>query len=429
MAPSKQYDMVVFGATGYTGQYVVEYAARAGAEEGLSWAVAGRNQEKLAGVLDQAAANTGRADIKDADVIVCDVKDQASLEAMAAKTRLVLNCVGPYRFSGEQVVQACLTSGTHHIDISGEPQFLEKMQLKYHAEAESRGVYIVGACGFDSIPSDVGRQLVHQEMGGCVNSVDMFLEAGTDGPAKGPGINFATFQSAVHGVANWKELQRLRRQLYPYKMPTLTPKVKKRSFLSKSEEVDKWCILFPGSDRSVMVRSERSRYEHDALRPAQVQAYVALPSFFWAILGVIGFVLFGLLCNFKFGRYLLETFPYFFSFGTVSKEGPPKAVIEQSWFKMTLVGKGWKDHKPNTGRDVLMTEPINSTVKVVVKGKNVGYGATCECMVQSGVVLLKQTNRLPSTGGVWTPGYAFADTDLVDRLNARKVTFETTVIS
>merc|ERR1712226_648062 len=108
----------------------------------------------------------------------------------------------------------------------------------------------------------------------------MFLEAGTDGPAKGPGINFATFQSAVHGVANWKELQRLRRQLYPYKMPTLTPKVKKRSFLSKSEEVDKWCILFPGSDRSVMVRSERSRYEHDALRPAQVQAYVALPSFF-----------------------------------------------------------------------------------------------------------------------------------------------------
>ena len=68
-------------------------------------------------------------------------------------------------------------------------------------------------------------------------------------------------------------------------------------------------------------------------------------------------------------------------------------------------------------------------VKVVVKGKNVGYGATCECMVQSAVVMLKQTNRLPSTGGVWTPGYAFADTDLVDRLNARKVTFDTTVQS
>ena len=70
---------------------------------------------------------------------------------------------------------------------------------------------------------------------------------------------------------------------------------------------------------------------------------------------------------------------------------------------------------------------FSRVVKVVVKGKNVGYGATCECMVQSAVVMLKQTNRLPSTGGVWTPGYAFADTDLVDRLNARKVTFDTTV--
>ena len=84
-----------------------------------------------------------------------------------------------------QVVQACVSSGAHHIDISGEPQFLEKMQLKYHAEAESKGVYIVGACGFDSIPSDVGRQLIHKEMGGGVNSVEMFLEVGRDGPAKG----------------------------------------------------------------------------------------------------------------------------------------------------------------------------------------------------------------------------------------------------
>jgi len=429
MAPNKQYDMVVFGATGYTGQYVVEYAARAAAEEGLSWAVAGRNHAKLTGVLEQAAANTGRTDIKDADIIICDVKDQESLEAMAAKARVVLNCVGPYRFTGEQVVQACVSSGAHHIDISGEPQFLEKMQLKYHAEAESKGVYIVGACGFDSIPSDVGRQLIHKEMGGGVNSVEMFLEVGRDGPAKGPGINFATYQSAVHGVANFSELQILRRQLYPDRLPKFTPKVEKRSFLSKSEEVNKWCILFPGSDRSVMVRSERSRYERDSLRPAQVHAYVALPSFILAFLGVVGFALFGLLCNFKFGRYLLETFPYIFSLGNVTKAGPPKAVIEQSWFKMTLVGKGWDGQNSLTTKDVNIAEPINKEVKVVVKGKNVGYGATCECMVQSAVVMLKQTNRLPSTGGVWTPGYAFADTDLVDRLNARKVTFDTTVQS
>jgi len=430
-AAGKQYDIVVFGATGYTGQYVVEYVARAASEDphGLKWAVAGRNAAKLAGVLEQAAANTGFEDLpKETDVILCDVNDKSSLEAMAAPARLVLNCVGPYRFSGEQVVEACLTSGTHHIDISGEPQFLEKMQLKYHAEAESKGVYIIGACGFDSIPCDVGRQLVHRKMEGPVNSVEMFLEAGVDGPAKGPSINFATYQSAVYGVANFKELQKLRRQLYPERLPKFSPKVAKRGFLSKSEEVDKWCILFPGSDRSVMVRSERARFDNDGHRPAQVHAYVALTSLFWAILASFAFIMFGLLCNFKFGRYLLETYPYIFSLGTVTKEGPSKAVNEQTWFKMTLVGKGWKG-RADSAEEKDIKETPNRTIEVVVRGKDVGYGATCECIVQSAIVTLRQTIKLPSTGGVFTPGYAFADTDLVQRLNARKVTFDTTILS
>ncbi len=76
---------------------------------------------------------------------------------MASRARVVLNCVGPYRFFGEQVVRACLAGGAHHVDISGEPQFLESMQLKYGEEAESKGLYIIGSCGFDSIPSDVGQ--------------------------------------------------------------------------------------------------------------------------------------------------------------------------------------------------------------------------------------------------------------------------------
>jgi len=425
----KTYDIVVFGATGYTGQYVVEYVAKAAREDlSLKWAVAGRNSTKLAKVMQQAESNTGYVDLASStDVILCDVKDQASLEAMAAQAKLVLNCVGPYRFSGEQVVQACLAGGAHHIDISGEPQFLEKIQLKYHKEAEAKGVYVIGACGFDSIPSDMGRALVHKEMEGPVNTVSMFLQAGSDGPAKGPGINFGTYQSAVHGVANFKELRSIRKQLYPNRLPKFSPKVGKRGFISKSEEVGSWCLLFPGSDHSVMMRSERARFDSGE-RPAQVFAYVALTSFIWAVLGAIAFMLFGALCNFKFGRWLLETFPYVFSLGNVSKAGPSKEVIKQSWFKMTLVGKGWSGRE-DTAKDTDLKEKPNRTVKVVVQGKNVGYGATCECMVQSAIVTLKQTEKLPSTGGVWTPGFAFSKTDLIERLNARQVTFDTTVLS
>jgi len=130
---------------------------------------------------------------------------------MARKTRLVLNCVGPYRFFGEVVVKACVENGTHHVDISGrnilsvysveflprhdflfhfsyaiidstfnegEPQYLETMQLKYNTQAEENGVYVVGSCGFDSIPADLGSVVVHRAMEGPVNKVTFIQFSG-----------------------------------------------------------------------------------------------------------------------------------------------------------------------------------------------------------------------------------------------------------
>jgi len=427
MSP-RNYDIVIFGATGYTGQYVIEYVARAAEDAakdgsgGLKWAVAGRNAGKLSKVLDQASVNTGMA-LKDKDCLVCDVKDESSIDNMAAQTQLVLNCVGPYRFSGEQVVQACLRTRTHHIDISGEPQFLEKMQLKYHEEAKEKGVYIVGACGFDSIPSDVGRQLVHKEMNGPVNQVEMYVEFPVEEPIKGAAINYGTWESAVHGIGNATELRRLRKQLFPERLPKLAPKMARRSALHHSDVVDSWCLMFPGSDHSVMLRSERSRYHDDNARPSQIHAYVQMSNLLMAIVMSIGFVFLGIMANFKPTRYLLLRFPWLFSLGFVSKEGPSKETIEKSQFKMTLVGKGWKGKEESLD----IQEPVDREVKVVVKGKNVGYGATCEMMVQSAVVTLKESNQLPSTGGVYTPGFAYAKTTLVERLHSRGVTFDTTI--
>jgi len=99
--------------------------------------------------------------------IVADVSNSDSLQAMARQGKVVINCVGPYRFFGEKVVKACVTEGTHHVDVSGEPQYLENMQLKYHKEAEDKGVYVVGACGFDSIPADCGTTYLIQNFGGA----------------------------------------------------------------------------------------------------------------------------------------------------------------------------------------------------------------------------------------------------------------------
>ncbi|KAK8776493.1 hypothetical protein V5799_030162, partial [Amblyomma americanum] len=102
-------------------------------------------------------------------LIVADVADEASLLAMAKRTRLVLNTVGPYRFFGRQVVKACVDSGTHHIDISGEPQYLEQMRVDFHDEASEKGVVILSACGFDSIPAEMCLSYMRQHFHGvCV---------------------------------------------------------------------------------------------------------------------------------------------------------------------------------------------------------------------------------------------------------------------
>uniref|UniRef100_T1GBJ1 Saccharopine dehydrogenase NADP binding domain-containing protein n=1 Tax=Megaselia scalaris TaxID=36166 RepID=T1GBJ1_MEGSC len=112
---------------------------------------------------------------------------------------VVANTCGPYRFFGEQVVQACIKSGAHYVDISGEPKFIETMQFKYNKEAEEKGVYIISACGLDSIPSDMGTVFVEKNFNGVVNSIETYIESFYTGEDQNGGglINFGTYESLV----------------------------------------------------------------------------------------------------------------------------------------------------------------------------------------------------------------------------------------
>jgi len=421
---NKIYDLIIFGATGYTGKNVVQYVARSAQEIGnVKWAISGRDESKLRKVLSQVPLELEN---KDVGVIVCDVKDELSLLDMANQGKIVMNCVGPYRFSGDAVVKACLAKNTHHIDVSGEPQFLETMQLRYHKEAKEKGVYIIGSCGFDSVPSDVGLSLVHKEMSGPVNLIETYLEMGNTCEKRGAEVNFATWQSAIYGFAHASELKGIRKKLFPEKLPRYEPKQKDRGALHQTEEVgdskNTWCLKFPGSDRTVMLRSERYRYELEKKRPSQIQAYVQLSSLYMSLLTMLIGVIFGILASFKFGRYLLENFPGVFSLGYVTKAGPPKERAEGSFFKMTIKGLGWKDYDDNA--DSIIKDPYNREVTVVAQGKNIGYGATCEYMVQSALTILQEIESMPGNGGVFTPGYAFANTSIVNRLNNKGCTFD-----
>lgn len=160
-------DLVIFGATGFTGKHAIEYVYKFSKAEGrsLTWGVAGRSEQKLKEILDEQAKIL-EADFSQIPIIEADIKDEESLKRMAQRAKIIINCCGPYRFYGEPIVKACVENGTHQVDVSGEPQYIEKMQLEYHKAAQEKGVYIISTCGFDSIPADLGVVFLQQKFDG-----------------------------------------------------------------------------------------------------------------------------------------------------------------------------------------------------------------------------------------------------------------------
>lgn len=155
---SRPYDIVVYGATGYTGTITCEYLAQHRKNEKL--AIAGRSKDKLEQLkADMVAIN---ASCKDVDVIVCDASDESQLKAMTAKGRVCISFVGPYRRFGEPVFRACVETGTDYVDATGEPPFVTEMIEKYHEEAARKKIYLMPACAAGSLIEDVGMEALKE---------------------------------------------------------------------------------------------------------------------------------------------------------------------------------------------------------------------------------------------------------------------------
>src|SRR6478609_4991001 len=158
----RDFDLVLFGATGFTGQLTAEYLARH-APDGMRWALAGRSPEKLAKVRSHLA--TISPALGELELLHADVGDPASLADVAARARVVITTVGPYLSYGEPLVAACAEAGTDYVDLTGEPEFVDRMYDAHHATARRTGARIVHACGFDSIPHDLGAYFTVQQLG------------------------------------------------------------------------------------------------------------------------------------------------------------------------------------------------------------------------------------------------------------------------
>ncbi len=153
----RPYDIVVYGATGYTGRLVAEYLAHHYQGKGPKWAMAGRSADKLAEVRDLIGAPA------DTPLVVANSDDPASMKALAESARVVVTTVGPYQLYGEPLLKACVEAGTDYADLCGEPAWMREMVDKYHEAAKASGARIAFSSGFDSIPFDLGVFMLQKE--------------------------------------------------------------------------------------------------------------------------------------------------------------------------------------------------------------------------------------------------------------------------
>uniref|UniRef100_A0AAR2ITV7 Saccharopine dehydrogenase-like oxidoreductase n=1 Tax=Pygocentrus nattereri TaxID=42514 RepID=A0AAR2ITV7_PYGNA len=411
-----RYHFIIFGASGFTGRFVLEEVARCAGEarEELRWAAAGRSRARLETALTQAAEALGKPELKtEVDIIVADVDDPESLAEMCKQAVIVLNCVGPYRFYGEPVVKACVENGAHCIDISGEPQFLESMQLNYDSQAAEKGVYVVGSCGFDSIPADMGVLYTRDQFKGTLTAVESFLTASM-GP-EGGCIHDGTWQSAVYGLADSDKLRSLRKKFSHKPLPVVGTRIKRRGALFYSDEIQQYAVPFMGADPSVVKRTQRFLSEEHQESPVQYGAYAGVGGVSSVMKLLFAGLMFFLLVKFSFGRKLLIKFPEFFSFGFFSKEGPTRKQMEGSSFRFAFYGEGYTE-----GQDPSQGKP-NAKIRTLVQGPEAGYVATPIAMVQAAITILNEPDSLPENVGLALYSETFMQ--LVARFESHAVFF------
>ena len=247
-------DIVVFGATGFTGKLTAQYLAGA-LPEGASWALAGRNRAKLEAVaadLDGAVAP---------ELVEADVTDEASLRAVAESARVAITTVGPYLKHGDPLVAACAAAGTDYVDLTGEPEFVDRSYVRHHAAAVESGARLVHACGFDSIPHDLGALFtVEQLPEGVPLKVEGFVRAG--GTFSG-----GTYHSALGQFARARQMISAASERKKAEPPQADGRRARgiKGTPHREPAVNGWAVPMPTIDPQIVVRSARAleRYGPD----------------------------------------------------------------------------------------------------------------------------------------------------------------------
>jgi short subunit dehydrogenase-like uncharacterized protein len=372
MKPSAKFDIIVYGATGFTGQLVAEYlATRYGNDASLKWAMAGRSLDKLKSVRDAIGAPS------DTPLIAADSSDPASLKAMVEQTRSVLSTVGPYQLYGSELVAACAGSGTDYLDLCGEPVWMRQMIDAHEAAAKRSGARIVFSCGFDSVPFELGAFFVQEEakhvfgtrvlrVKGRVRDMRGTLSGGTAASAK------ATFDAVA------KDLSLVAILNNPF-------------------------ALTPGFEGPKQPRGNKPAYEED------LKSWAA--PFMMALINTRNVHRSNMLMGFPYGREFVYDEMVLTGPGEKGEANARRVMAansEKTGPNAPKPGEGPSKEERENGRyDLLYVAiaPDGRQVRAAVKGdRDPGYGSTSKMISECAICLLRDTPEVPA--GIWTPGAA-----------------------
>jgi short subunit dehydrogenase-like uncharacterized protein len=406
-----EFDIVLWGATGAVGRRAAHYlASRCGGGSGLRWAMGGRNQAKVESV--RAALGSATANVP---IITGDSHDAASLEALVTRTKVVCSTVGPYAKYGSELVAACVRTGTHYCDLSGEAHWIRKMVDAHQAEAEQTGARIVHACGMDSIPSDIGVFFLQREAKArhrkpCSHIMMRVAEM------KG-GFSGGTAASMIYGFEEGPHDPSIRRDMTdPY---SLNPEGQREgpdgpdtmmsAAVKYDEDLQAWTKpFFMGPMNTKIVRRSNAllgypygrdfRYEEASLVGSGPMGWVRAKA------EVVGFISFMLAVAMPPTRWLLKNFVL-----PKSGEGPSQEKRESGFWHIILVGK----------------LADGNVMQARVKGEgDPAVESTSRMVVEAALCLAEDADRIAVGGGSWTPASAMGELLLARLTSNAGLSFE-----
>ena len=370
----RRYDIALFGATGFTGGLTARYLAANG-PKGLRWALVGRNRGKL---------ETVRSELEDVlslrvpvpNLIEADAADAEAMAKLAESAKVVATTVGPYALYGEPLVAACAAAGSDYVDLTGEPEFVDRMWLGYHEQARHSGARLVHCCGFDSIPHDLGAYFTVKQLPEDVSlTINGYVRMGAQ-------FSGGTFHSAINAFARGRQtVAAARRRREVEQRPVGREVHSAPARLRRDPKLGGWAVTFPTIDGPVVRRSAAAL---DRYGPNFTYGHNVVAKHLRSLVGgAVGVGTAALLAPLPPTRKLLLK-------AKSPGEGPSEAVRAKSWFKVTFVGEG--------GGERVVTE---------VSGGDPGYDETAKMLAESALSLA--FDELPEAAGQVTTAQAMGD--------------------